>query len=49
MIVIVSSNVSQSGSTESGNILHIVIVEVDSGYSGNPGHAGTGDIIGTIC
>ena len=44
-----SSQVSQSGSTESGNILHIVIVKTNPGYSDNPGHAGTGVIVGTIC
>jgi hypothetical protein len=49
MEVIVSSQVSQSGSTESGNILHIVIVKTNPGYAGNPGHAGTGVIVGTIC
>ncbi|HEV3370395.1 MAG TPA: hypothetical protein VG074_12595, partial [Acidimicrobiales bacterium] len=49
MEVIVSSQVSQSGSTESGNILHIVIVKTNPGYGGNPGHAGTGVIVGTIC
>jgi hypothetical protein len=49
MEVIVSSQVSQSGSTESGNILHIVIVKTNPGYAGNPGHEGTGVIVGTIC
>jgi hypothetical protein len=47
--VIVSSHVSQSGSTESGDIKHVVIVQVDPGYAGNPGHAGTGVIVGQIC
>jgi hypothetical protein len=47
--VIVSSNVTKSGSTISGTILHIVIVQVDPGYDSNPGHEGTGNIIGTVC
>jgi uncharacterized repeat protein (TIGR01451 family) len=47
--VIVSSEVKKTGSTISGTILHIVIVEVDPGYGPDPGHAGTGTIIGTVC
>lgn len=47
--VIVSSKVTQSGSTISGKIVHIVIVQVNPGYGPDPGHAGTGKIIGTIC
>ncbi len=49
MEVVVSSHVTQSGSTISGNILHIIIVQTNSGYGSNPGHEGTGTIIGTIC
>ena len=47
--VIVSSDVTKKGSTVSGTILHIVVVQVDPGYGPDPGDAGTGTIVGTIC
>ncbi|MEO6797989.1 MAG: Ig-like domain-containing protein [Candidatus Dormibacter sp.] len=49
MGVIVSSHITQKGSAISGDILHIVVVRTDPGYGPNPGHAGTGTIIATIC
>jgi uncharacterized repeat protein (TIGR01451 family) len=49
MGVIVSGSVSKSGSTISGNGLHIVVVETRPGYGPDPGHAGTGTIVGTFC
>ena len=49
MGVIVSSQITQKGSTISGNIVHILVVRTDPGYGPNPGHAGTGVIVGTIC
>jgi surface-anchored protein len=45
MSVVVASDVSQSGSTESGNVRAIAIVQVDPGYGPNPGHAGTGKVL----
>jgi hypothetical protein len=47
--VIVSNNVTRSGSAISGRVAHIVIVQVDPGYGPALGHAGTGTIVGTIC
>jgi len=49
MGVIVSSSISQSGSTISGNTVQIVVVKTDPGYASDPGHAGTGTIINTFC
>lgn len=49
MGVIVSSNVTKSGSTISGNIVHIVVVKTNPGYAPNPGHAGTGTIVAQVC
>ncbi len=49
LVVIVSNQIIQSGSTISGTITHMVIVSVNPGYAGNPGHDGTGTIIHTIC
>lgn len=47
--VIVSSSIDKSGSTISGDTAHMVVVQTDSGYAPNPGHAGTGTVIGQIC
>jgi hypothetical protein len=47
--VIVSSQITKSGSTISGDTVHILIVKTDPGYEGNPGHAGTGTIVGVVC
>jgi uncharacterized repeat protein (TIGR01451 family) len=49
MAVIVSSSISKSGSTISGNTPHIVIVKTNPGYDANPGHAGTGTVFAQIC
>jgi len=47
--VIVASKIGQSGSTISGNTLHVDLVKVNPGYSPNPGHSGTGTIVSQIC
>jgi hypothetical protein len=49
MGVIVSSTVTKSGSTISGDIFEIVVVKTDPGYAGNPGHAGTGTVVAIFC
>ncbi|MHB8641360.1 MAG: Ig-like domain-containing protein [Gaiellaceae bacterium] len=49
MAVIVSSSISKSGSQISGNTPHIVVVQTNAGYDANPGHAGTGTVVATIC
>jgi uncharacterized repeat protein (TIGR01451 family) len=49
MAVIVSSSIGQSGSTISGNTVHIVIVRTNPGYAPDPGHAGTGTVVSTVC
>jgi hypothetical protein len=49
MAVIVSSSIGQSGSTISGNTVHIVIVRTNPGYAPDPGHAGTGTVVTTVC
>jgi hypothetical protein len=47
--VIVSSSIAQNGSTIGGDTQHIVIVQTNPGYQGNPGHAGTGTIVAVVC
>ena len=49
MAVIVSSSISKAGSTISGNTVQEVIVKTNPGYAPNPGHAGTGTVVATIC
>ena len=49
MAVIVSSSIDQAGSTIAGDTVHEVVVKTDAGYAPNPGHAGTGTVIATIC
>jgi hypothetical protein len=47
--VIVTSQASQSGSTISGNTVHLVVVKTNPGYQPNPGHPGTGIVVAQIC
>jgi hypothetical protein len=49
MAVIVSSKVSKSGPTISGNTVHVVVVKTNAGYAPSVGHAGTGTVVATIC
>jgi Bacterial Ig-like domain (group 3) len=49
MGVVVSSSVAQSGSTISGDVPKIVVVQTYPGYGPDPGHAGTGTVVATYC
>jgi FtsP/CotA-like multicopper oxidase with cupredoxin domain len=49
MGVLVSSAVSKSGSTISGNTTSIVVVNVQPGYASNPGKPGAGTVIAVYC
>jgi hypothetical protein len=49
MAVIVSSHITKSGPTISGDVVGIVVVKTDAGYGPNPGHRGTGKIVATLC
>jgi len=49
MGVIVSSQVTKTGSVITGDIKQVVIVENDPGYQPSPGHPGTGTEIAMIC
>ena len=49
MGVIVSSSITKSGSTISGNTPDIVVVKTNSGYAPDPGHAGTGTVVAQVC
>jgi Bacterial Ig-like domain (group 3) len=49
MGVLVSSSVTKSGNTISGNTTKIVVVKTEPGYAPDPGHHGTGTIVATYC
>jgi len=49
MAVIVASHITKSGPVISGDIVHIVLVRTNPGYGPNPGHPGTGTIVGQLC
>ena len=49
LIIVVSSLITQSGSTISGDTQHLVLVKTNPGYAPNPGHAGTGMVVAQIC
>jgi hypothetical protein len=49
MAVIVSSSISKSGSTITGDVRRVVIVKTDPGYGPDPGHAGTGKVVAELC
>jgi hypothetical protein len=47
--VIVSSQITKSGPVISGDTTEVVMVSVDPGYAGDPGHPGTGIVVGIVC
>ena len=49
MGVIVSTRISQSGSTISGDVSRIIVVTPNAGYGPNPGQHGTGTVVATYC
>jgi hypothetical protein len=49
MAVIVSSSITQSGSTITGNIVHLYVVQTNPGYAPDPGHTGTGTLRVKVC
>ena len=49
MAVIASSSITKSGSTISGNAPTVVVVKTNPGYGPNPGHPGTGTVVGIVC
>jgi len=49
MVVVVGSTINQSGSTEYGDIKHLIIVHTEAGYGPAPGHDGWGTILANIC
>jgi hypothetical protein len=49
MGVVVSSSITKSGSTISGDVPEIVVVTPNPGYEPDPGHPGTGTVVAEYC
>ena len=49
MPVVVSSQIAKDAPVISGDTTEVVLVQVDPGYAGNPGHPGTGTVVGVVC
>ena len=49
MGVVVSSSITKSGSTISGDVPEIVVVTPNPGYEPDPGHPGTGTVVAVYC
>ena len=49
MATAAASSAAKSGTTISGNIVKMVIVQTDPGYGAASGHDGTGKIVATLC
>lgn len=49
MVVVVSSNITKSGPTISGNVVQVIVVKTNPGYGPNPGHEGTGTVLQVLC
>lgn len=47
--VIVSTSITKSGPTISGDVHEVVLVQTEPGYAPDPGHAGTGTVIAKVC
>jgi hypothetical protein len=47
--IIVTGPITKVGAVYQGTIEHILLVTVDPGYAGNPGHHGTGTVLTEVC
>jgi hypothetical protein len=47
--MVVSSTITKDGPVISGDTTKVVLVMVDPGYGPNPGHPGTGTVVGIVC
>ncbi len=47
--MVVSSQITKDGPVISGDTAEVVLVAVDPGYGPNPGHPGTGTVMGIVC
>jgi hypothetical protein len=47
VLVLVASSILKSGSSIGGTFSSVAVVQPDPGYASDPGHAGTGTVVGT--
>jgi hypothetical protein len=47
--MVVSTHITKSGPVISGDTQKVVLVDVNPGYGPNPGHPGTGTVVGVVC
>jgi hypothetical protein len=47
--VVVSSQITKSGPVISDDTVEVVLVLTDPGFEADPGHAGSGTVIGIVC
>src|SRR5262249_1043822 len=46
---IVSTSITKKGKVISGDLAGVVLIATEPGYGPNPGHAGTGTVVGEVC
>ncbi len=49
MEAVVSTHVAKTGPTISGDTAEVVLIATEPGYAPNPGHPGTGTVVGVVC
>ena len=49
LAVIVTSSSTKTAAPIAGTTAHVVVVRTNGDYDGNPGHAGTGTVVATVC
>lgn len=47
--MVVSRQITKSGPVISGDTAEVVLVQVNPGYAPDPGHSGTGTVVGILC
>ena len=46
---VAASHVDKKGRTISGDVAAVLLISTEPGYGPNPGHAGTGTVVGVLC
>jgi len=46
--VLVANTIQQSGNIVSGTVTNVAVVQTNPGYGANPGHTGTGTVVGFL-
>ena len=46
--MLVANTIQQSGNIVSGTVTNVAVVQTNPGYDANPGHTGTGTVVGFL-